>query len=123
VITSLPGIGIKLGAEFLAITAGDLAQFGSSDRLAALASVPRDSGKLRGNLHRPRRYHRGLLRVFYLSAEYSIQHSEESRRFFDRKRLEGKTYRQSVIALARRRVNVLWALMREQRCYEIRPAA
>lgn len=124
VITSLPGIGVTLGAELLAITGGDLAQFGSADRLAALAGmapVPRDSGKVQGNLHRPRRYHRGLQRVFYLSALHSIRSSEESKRFFDRKRLEGKTYRQAVIALARRRVNVIWALMREQRCYEPRP--
>lgn len=125
VIISVPGIGVTLGAEFLAITGGDLTQFGSADRLAALAGVapvPRDSGKVHGNLHRPRRYHRGLLRVFYLSAECSVRSSAESKRFVDRKRLEGKTYRQAVIALARRRVNVLWALMREQRCYEPRPA-
>lgn len=45
-VTNLPGVGVKLGAEFLAITAGDLASFGSPDRLAALAGVapaPRDS--------------------------------------------------------------------------------
>lgn len=123
VITSLPGIGTVLGAEFLAITGGNLMQFGSPDRLAALAGVapvPRDSGKVRGNLHRPKRYHRGLLRVFYLSAEISIRCSGESKRFYDRKRLEGKTHQQAVLALARRRVNVLWALMREQRCYEVR---
>jgi hypothetical protein len=60
--------------------------------------------------------------VFYLSAEYSTRWSEESRRFYDRKRLEGKTHRQAVIALARRRVNVVWALMRDQRLYEPRPA-
>ncbi|WP_067470530.1 IS110 family transposase [Nocardia amamiensis] len=125
VIASLPGIGVQLGAEFLAITGGDLAQFRSPDRLAAMAGVapvPRDSGKVHGNLRRPRRYHRGLLRVFYLSAECSVRYNEDSKRFVDRKRMEGKTYRQAVIALARRRVNVLWALMREQRCYEPRPA-
>ncbi|MEU2949439.1 IS110 family transposase, partial [Nocardiopsis alba] len=48
VITSLPGIGTLLGAEFIAATGGDMAAFGSADRLAGvsgLAPVPRDSGR------------------------------------------------------------------------------
>lgn len=76
VISSMPGIGPLLGAEFLAATAGDMSRFGSSDRLASFAGVapvPRDSGNLSGNLHRPRRYHRGLQRVFYTSALISIR--------------------------------------------------
>ncbi|GLV88477.1 IS110 family transposase [Streptomyces lavendulae subsp. lavendulae] len=59
-ISSMPGIGPLLGAEFLAATAGDMSRFGSSDRLASFAGVapvPRDSGNVSGNLHRPRRYH------------------------------------------------------------------
>ncbi|MFF4255901.1 IS110 family transposase, partial [Streptomyces sp. NPDC001663] len=42
---------------------------------------------------------------------------DESRRFYDRKRAEGKRHSQAVMALARRRVNVLWALLRDGRCY------
>jgi transposase len=56
VITSLPGIGTLLGAEFLAATGGDMAFFGTPDRLAGfagLAPAPRDSGRIHGNLHRP----------------------------------------------------------------------
>lgn len=124
VITSLPGIGTLLGAEFLAATGGDMTAFANPDRLAGfagLAPAPRDSGRIRGNLHRPRRYHRGLQRVFYTSALISIQFSPESRRFYDRKRTEGKHHTQAVLALARRRVNVLWALLRDQRCYQPTP--
>ncbi|MER5495577.1 IS110 family transposase, partial [Streptomyces sp. NPDC002490] len=116
VIASMPGIGPLLGAEFLAATAGDMSRFGSADRLAGFAGVapmPRDSGNVSGNLHRPRRYHRGLQRVFYTSALISIRSCEESRRFYERKRAEGKRHTQAVLALARRRVNVLWALIRD----------
>lgn len=126
VIASLPGIGVLLGAEFLAATGGDMAAFGSADRLASFAGVapvPRDSGRISGNLHRPQRYHRGLQRVFYTSAMISIRCSPDSRRFYDRKRSEGKRHTQAVMALARRRVNVLWALLRDQRCYEPPPPA
>lgn len=121
VIASLPGIGPLLGAEFLAATGGDLDAFGTPDRLAGFAGLapsPRDSGRVSGNLHRPKRYHRGLQRVFYTSALISIRCCDESRRFYDRKRAEGKRHTQAVLALARRRVNVLWALLRDGRCYQ-----
>lgn len=124
VIASMPGIGAVLGAEFLAATGGDLSAFDSADHLAAyagLAPAPHDSGRIHGNLHRPRRYHRGLNRVFYTSALVSIQHNTDSRRFYDRKRGEGKLHTQAVLALARRRVNVLWALIRDRRPYQAAP--
>ncbi|NUP38116.1 MAG: IS110 family transposase, partial [Streptomyces sp.] len=44
-----------------------------------------------------------------------------SRKFYDRKRAEGKKHVQAVPALARRRVNVLWALIRDRRCYQVTP--
>jgi transposase len=124
VITSMPGIGVVLGAEFLAATSGDMTAFGTADRLASFAGVapvPRDSGRVSGNLHRPQRYHRGLQRVFCTSALISVRCNPESTRFYDRKRSEGKRHTQAVMALARRRVNVLWALLRDGRCYEPAP--
>ncbi len=123
VITSMPGLGVIPGAEFLAATGGDMSLFGTADRLASfggVASVPRDSGKVSGNLRRPQRYNRRLQRVFYTSAMFSIRYCEDSRRFYDRKRAEGKRHTQAVLALAlaRRRVNVPWALLRDGRCYQ-----
>jgi transposase len=126
VIQSLPGIGTVLGAEFLVAVGGNLDSFPSPDRLAAFAGVtpaPRDSGKVSGNLHRPQRYNRRLQRVFYTSALVSIQFDPNSRQFYDRKRAEGKRHVQAVLALARRRVNLMWALIRDQRCYRSRSAA
>jgi transposase len=124
VVISMPGIGVTLGAEFLVAVGGNLAAFPTADRLAAFAGVtpaPKDSGKVSGNLHRPKRYHRGLQRVFYTSALISIQCDPNSRAFYDRKRAEGKRHVQAVLALARRRVNVLWALIRDGRCYQVLP--
>jgi transposase len=124
VITSMPGLGVILGAEFLTTTGGDMSAFGTPDRLACFGGVapaPWDSGKIGGNLRRPQRYTRGLQRVFYTSALFSIRRCEESRRFYDRKRAEGKRHTQAVLALARGRVNVLWALLRDGRCYQPAP--
>jgi transposase len=124
VIASLPGIGTSLGAEFIAVTGGDMSVFASANRLATFAGVapaPRDSGRVHGNNHRPRRYHRGLLRVFYLSSQASLRSCRSSRTYYDRKRAEGKTHTQAVLALSRRRVNVLWAMLRDGECYHDSP--
>ncbi|WP_434597928.1 IS110 family transposase [Streptomyces sp. A5-4] len=124
IIQSVPGIGAVLGAEFLAAVGGSLDEFASPDALAAFAGVapaPRDSGKVSGNHHRPQAYHRRLQRVFYTSAMVSIRCDPNSRKFYDRKRVEGKRHVQAVLALARRRVNVIWALIRDRRCYRVIP--
>ncbi|MFB8090638.1 IS110 family transposase [Streptomyces sp. NPDC055992] len=124
VILSLPGMGPKLGAEFLVAVGGSLDGFPTADRLAAFGGVapaPHDSGKTSGNLRRPQRYHRRLQRVFYTSALVSSWSDPNSKRFYDRKRAEGKSHIQAVLALARRRVNVLWALIRDRRCYQVEP--
>lgn len=121
IITSMPGFGPTLGAEFLAATGGDMSAFPSANQLAAvagLAPVPRDSGRVSGNLRRPRRYDRRLLRALYLSAMISITNCPASRIYYDRKRCEGKRHTQAVLALARRRVNVLWAMLRDHTLYQ-----
>ena len=120
IITSMPGFGSLLGAELLAATNGDLTNFNTADRLAGiagLAPVPRDSGRISGNLKRPRRYDRRLLRTFYLAANNSIKTCPESRTYHDRKRTEGKRHSQAVLCLARRRLNVLWAMQRDAEAF------
>lgn len=121
-IISVDGFGPILGAQLLADTGGDLrTTFGSAARLAAyagLAPVPCDSGKVQGNLHRPKRYHRRIRRVFYMAALSSIRRPDGlSRAFYQRKRTEGKGHTQALIALARRLIDVIWALIRDNRTF------
>ncbi len=110
-IRSLPGMGVVLTAELIA-EAGNLSRFRSADALASaagMAPVLRQSGRIRF-LRRPSGGNKSLKRVFYQSAFCSLGH-DDSRTFYDRKRREGKRHHQAVIALARRRVNVLWAVL------------
>lgn len=118
IIESLPGFGPNLGAEFLAATRGDLASFVTAGRLASYAGlvpVPQDSGRVSGNLRRPKRFNRRLRRVFYLAALSSLRTGGPSRQFYDRKRGERLVHSQALLALARRLVDVLWALLRDGR--------
>ncbi|MEU2303289.1 IS110 family transposase [Streptomyces misionensis] len=125
IIESMPGLGPILGAEFVA-AAGDLAAYADAGHLASAAGlvpVPRDSGRRTGNLHRPKRYSRRLRRVFYMSAQTSIIREGPNRNFYLKKRGEGCNHVQAVIALARRRTSVLWALLRDNRAFTSAPPA
>lgn len=123
VIRSLPGMGTLVAAEF-AVAVGDLSTFAGPDQLASyagLAPVPRDSGKRTGNLHRPQRYSRRLRHAFYMAALTTIRFDGPNRDYYQRKRGEGRRHQQALIALARRRVNVLWALLRDDRPFQLEP--
>lgn len=123
IIESMPGFGPFLGASLL-VGAGDLRAFPSAGHLAAAAGlvpVPNDSGRRTGNLHRPLRYSRPLRHVFYLSAQTSMMRPGPNRDYYLKKRARGATHSQAVIALARRRIDVLWALLRENRTWTTAP--
>lgn len=121
ILVSMPGFGVVLAATFLANTGGDLAAFENVDRLASvagLAPAPRDSGRISGNHHRPRRFNRRLMRTCYLAALSSLKSSPASRAYYERKRAEGKSHKQALIALARRRINTIWAMLRDRTTYQ-----
>src|SRR3954452_19533053 len=123
IIESLPGMGPILGAELVA-AAGDLNAYPTAGRLASAAGlvpVPRDSGRRTGNLHRPQRYSRKLRRVFYLSASVAMMREGPNRDYYLKKRGEGDKHVQALICLARRRVDVLWAILRDNRVFELSP--
>jgi transposase len=119
IVASLPGMGPRLGAEFLAAV-GDISRFADAGRLAAyagLAPVSRDSGKTQGRLVSARAGNHSLKRVFFQAAFASL-HEAGSRAYYDRKRSEGKRHSQAVLALARRKVDVLWAMLRDNAHYQ-----
>lgn len=123
-IQSLPGMGATLTAEFLAV-AGGITRFPTGDQLASaagLAPVLQQSGKMR-YLRRATNGDKTLKRIFYQSAFCALQRDPASRAFYDRKRSEGKRHHQALIALARRRINVLHAILRTRQPYRIDHAA
>jgi transposase len=118
VLTSMPGIGFRTTARILTEVSGR--HFASSGHLAAyagLAPVTRRSGtSIRGE-HQSRRGNRRLKRVLYLSA-FSALRDPISRAYYDRKRAERKSHQQALTALARRRCDVLFAMLRDGNLYD-----
>ena len=119
----MPGFGPVLGAMLL----GDcrrpeqLPRPRPPGRRSRAGPVPKDSGRRVGNIHKPRRYSRPLRHALYLSALSSLRTDGANRDYYQKKRAAGRTHKQALIALARRRVDVLWALIRDHRTYTAQP--
>jgi transposase len=94
IIESLPGMGPILGAQFLVATSDRLLDgFANAGRLASYAGrvpVRKDSGRVTGNNHRPKRFNRLLRHVFHMMALSSIRPESSSKAFHQRKRDQNK---------------------------------
>jgi transposase len=118
VLTSMPGVGVRTAARLLTEVAGK--SFESSGHLAAyagLAPVTRRSGSSIRGEHPSRRGNKILKRALFLSA-FAALRDPVSRTYYDRKIAQGKRHNQALIALARRRCDVLFAMLRDGTLYE-----
>jgi transposase len=109
----MPGIGVRTGARILA-EIGDATTFPTAAHLAAYAGlipVTRRSGSsIRGEAP-PRRGNRLLKRAFFLAA-FASPADPASRAHYHRKIAEGRRHNQALICLARRRSDVVFAMLR-----------
>ena len=118
VLTSMPGVGVRTAARIL-ITVGDASSFPTAGHLAAyagLAPVTRRSGSsIRGEFP-SRSGNKDLKNALFLSA-FAALRDPASRAYYDRKRAEGKKHNAAIICLARRRTDVLYAMLRNNQAY------
>ncbi|GAB3890385.1 IS110 family transposase [Kibdelosporangium lantanae] len=118
VLTSMPGIGVRTAARIL-LEIGDASAFKTSGHLAAyagIAPVTRNSGSSIKGEHPARTGNRKLKRAFFLAA-FAALSDPTSRSYYDRKRAEGKKHNAALICLARRRCDVLFAMLRNKTYY------
>ena len=119
----MPGVGIRTAARLLTEVAHKA--FCSAAHLAAyagLAPVTRRSGSSIRGEPPSRRGNRVLKRALFLSA-FSALRDPISRAYYDRKVQQGKRHNQALIALARRRCDVLFAMMRDGTLYQSKDAS
>jgi transposase len=124
VLTSMPGIGVRTGARIL-IDVGDGSSFPSAAHLAAyagLAPATRSSGSSIRGEQPSRRGNKQLKRAFVLSA-FAALGDPTSRAYYDKKIAQGKHHTQALLCLARRRADVLFAMLRDGTFYEPQQAA
>ncbi|MGW6151536.1 IS110 family transposase [Streptomyces sp. NPDC055144] len=124
VLISMPGIGVRTAARIL-IDVGDGSNFKTAGHLAAyagLAPTTRRSGSSIRGEHPSRRGNKQLKRAFYLAAFASLS-QPDSRAYYDKKRQEGKHHVAAIVCLARRRIGVLFAMLRDGTFYDPAPTA
>lgn len=120
VLTSMPGIGVKIAARILAETGGDMSAFPTAAHLAAyagLAPVTKRSGSSIRGEHVNRGGNKRLKNALFMSAFTSLRADPASRAYYDRKRAEGKRHNAALICLARRKTDVLYAMLRDHKRY------
>jgi transposase len=119
-LASMPGIGPRTGARILA-EVGDGSAFANGSKLAAyagLAPVTRQSGTSLAAETRSRRGNHRLKNAMFLAAFASLR-DPASKAFYDRKRAEGKRHNAALICLARRRCDVILAMLRTGQPYRL----
>ena len=120
VLTSMPGVGVKIAARLLAEIGGDVSAFPTAAHLAAyagLAPVTKRSGSSIRGEHVNRGGNKRLKNALFMAAFTSLRADPASRAYYDRKRAEGKKHNAALICLARRKTDVLFAMIRDHQPY------
>jgi transposase len=118
-LQSVPGVGPALARSLLAL----LPELGHLDRrqiaaLVGVAPLAQDSGTQRGRRHcwggRP-----ALRTVLYMAALVAARWNPVLRLFYQRLRANGKPAKVALIAVARKLLTILNAMMRDQRSWQM----
>lgn len=122
-LLTVPGIGTTTGARLLT-EIGNPHRFANGSRLASyagLAPVTRRSGRTINNTRsNPAGNHR-LKNAMYWTAFSATQHDPHAQAYYQRKRAEGKHHTTAVISVARRRCDLILAILKNQTPYNPPP--
>ena len=121
VLNTMSGFGPRTGSRTLA-EIGDRSSFANPGRLAAyagLAPVDRQSGRS----HTTRRSRGGNHRLkdaMFIAAYIATRYDPDARAYYQHKRAQGKKHNAAVICVARRRCNIILAMLKTRTPYQPR---
>ena len=122
-ITTIPGIGIRMGAMILA-EIGDFSNFDSPDKILAYAGLSPstyESGKLKATgaySHMEKRGSRYLRYALFNAAKYVCLWDPLFAAYLAKKRAEGKHYNVAISHAAKKLVRVIYALQKSGKAYQ-----
>ena len=121
-ITTIPGIGYRMGAMILA-EAGDLSRFDSPDKLLAYAGMlpsTYQSGQLKNCYpHMEKRGSRYLRYALYNAAKYVCLWDSTFAAYLAKKRTEGKHYNVAISHAAKKLVRLIFAMEKSRQPYHL----
>jgi transposase len=125
-LRTIPGVGPQLAAYLVAFTDG-FARFNTPRQLschAGVAPFERSSGSsVRGRTQVSHQADKALKTLLHMSALVSVREPGELRRYYERKRAEGKKPILVVNAVRNKLVHRICAVIRNNKPYELRPVA
>ena len=120
VLVTLCGFGPRTGARTLA-EIGDPNRFDNGSRLAAYAGLaPTDwrSGRSINGAFQHRSGNHRLKNAMFIAAFVATQFDPAAKAYYQRKRAEGKKHYAAVICVARRRCDLILAMLKNQTAYD-----
>src|SRR5512139_984917 len=122
-LTSIPGVGPTTGAALLA-EIGDVQRFDAPEKLVAYAGIDAtvyQTGQFEARQrHMSKRGSPYLRHALWQAAAMAIQHDDELRAYYDRKRKEGKAHGTALGAVCRKLITRVYIVLKENRPYEVR---
>lgn len=122
VLISMSGAGSKTAATIL-LTTGDFISFPAPGHLAAYAGIAPVTRRLGASTRASSRpspaTNRLRMRYSNLLGWPPVTTFYRGPTYYDRKRVEGKKYGDAVICLARRQLNVLYAMVRDGSFHQV----
>src|SRR5512139_1633617 len=122
-LTSIPGVGPTTGAALLA-EIGDVQRFDAPEKLVAYAGIDAtvyQTGQFEARrMHMSKRGSPYLRHALWQAAAMAIQHDDELRAYYDRKRKEGKSHGTALGAVCRKLITRVYIVLKENRPYEVR---
>lgn len=120
-IMSIPGFGATSCAE-LAAEIGTLERFDSEASLAlyvGMANLDNSSGKFKGS-KRSKQVNRHAKMAMINAVSKHVRWVEESKKYYEKKRAEGKVHQQAIRSLGRHLIRVIWSMITRGKDYEVR---
>ena len=121
-ITTIPGLGIRMGAMILA-EVGDFSNFDSADKILAYAGLSPStyqSGQLTNCCsHMEKRGSRYLRYAIFNATKYVCIHDPTFAAYLSKKRAEGKHYNVAVSHAAKKLVRLIYAMERSGQPYKL----
>lgn len=122
ILTSIPGISDKLAILFIA-EVRDLSRFCHYKQIEKLAGYnlrQSQSGQYSGSRHISHIGNRRLAWILYKMSEETIKYVPQVRERFLKRQLQQRRYRKNVVAAVSNLLRLIMALVKENRCYEVR---
>jgi len=112
-LQTVPGVGPQTAALLIA-ELGDITRFKNANAVVAYMGldprVKQSGTSLKRNTHLTKRGSPYLRRALYLAAAAAQRHDPELKATYDKKRAEGKRYREATIVVARRVISRVYAV-------------